>query len=547
MPREKVLVIGAGLAGTFTALQLAKEGYEVVLVEERDQIIPPGSSSNEECYKLHTGLHYAGDLKTALQCLEESIIFARAIPAECLAGGKDLDSPCRRGRHYVMSNSLFPPEQIKQVALALQKKYTQLVSEDIKNQVFGDPQNFIKFLKESDYPEVSKEISFLTSDRLKVSKIKVVQGIETGESQIDIELLRKYLTLQITSHPGIHFLPNTKLMNLAVLPDQLGYSAAIRTKNNKHEFFAASAVVNCTWQNIEFLDKQLGFYIPDENRVVRIKVCARVELPPEMHGINTCIFSIGPYCSITNLGNGEAVLASEMTTNIGYYKAGSRMPTHLAELTKKLTDLTLEKSKLYGEKIIKECSNYIPGLKKAKLKKVMVGYVKLMKIEKAYSPDALYDRNSAIHQRMEGGVEVRDLCYIANSANKMSYSYKNSADAMIILKHHFLIQSSLNQVLNSVKEPLADALEKMGGGYKKLAPSLLYHLCKKVLLSDAEFHRSENKQEYAHLIVSSMMQILIDKKAVLSSIKNGLFALKKTDLKQRTEQLETITFLPSKL
>ena len=54
-----VAVIGAGIAGTFTAIQLAKQlGLKVALIEKESKILPASSTTMNQCYKLHTGVHY---------------------------------------------------------------------------------------------------------------------------------------------------------------------------------------------------------------------------------------------------------------------------------------------------------------------------------------------------------------------------------------------------------------------------------------------------------------------------------------------------------
>ncbi|MBS0359557.1 MAG: hypothetical protein JSS53_09825, partial [Proteobacteria bacterium] len=79
----RVIFIGAGFSGTLAALEYAKykDAGNVLIVDENEEPVGKLSSSYNQCYKLHIGHHYIGDLATAEQCLLDSIYFARNYPA----------------------------------------------------------------------------------------------------------------------------------------------------------------------------------------------------------------------------------------------------------------------------------------------------------------------------------------------------------------------------------------------------------------------------------------------------------------------------------
>ena len=56
-----VVVIGGGIFGSCTAIELAKNGINVTLVEKNTQIMQGASLNNQN--RLHLGYHYPRDLR----------------------------------------------------------------------------------------------------------------------------------------------------------------------------------------------------------------------------------------------------------------------------------------------------------------------------------------------------------------------------------------------------------------------------------------------------------------------------------------------------
>ncbi len=81
-PKEVIAVIGAGLAGCISAIYLAKAGYDVLLIEEKNGIM---SVTSKIPVHLHSGgLYIKGkatehDMEDAYHCLHDSINFMKAM------------------------------------------------------------------------------------------------------------------------------------------------------------------------------------------------------------------------------------------------------------------------------------------------------------------------------------------------------------------------------------------------------------------------------------------------------------------------------------
>tara|TARA_R100001594_G_scaffold5547_1_gene17038 strand:- start:827 stop:1861 length:1035 start_codon:yes stop_codon:yes gene_type:complete len=65
---SSVLVVGGGIFGSTAAIVLSREGFDVTLHEELDDIMKCASNINQ--YRLHSGYHYPRSKETAQECLD---------------------------------------------------------------------------------------------------------------------------------------------------------------------------------------------------------------------------------------------------------------------------------------------------------------------------------------------------------------------------------------------------------------------------------------------------------------------------------------------
>lgn len=451
-----VTVIGAGISGCLAALKLSSEysKCKVYLIEAGPEVLPVESSSYNECYKLHTGAHFLGDIKTAKHCLNRSVAFAREFPH--ILAGDDLSSPWRRGRHYIMSNSLVSVEKAKEVVRELQADYAQLVAQDERNKVFGEPEHFIQFLTKDSYPYLADNIPFYDADNVKTD-VHVALGIETAESQIDINKLQAYVQKRIQETPNIIFMPSQEVVRLAHDPQALGYLVTSKNKAGGEQTLKTTAIVNCAWQNIETLNQTLGFFKkPEDNRVVRIKASVLIQLPESLQSINTCIFSSGPYASITVLSDGTAVLTSERWTNVGSFMAGADTtsgPTH--DL---LTNMTLKtrQGQDLAKNIVLDCASYLKGEARdcfltSSINELRVGFVK---ITGPYTQQSIYEANSCVHARLDDGVTEVAAGFIEDASMKMTYAASNATRVSLLLPQHVETLDKMATLIQQVKDGL---------------------------------------------------------------------------------------------
>ena len=506
-----LVVIGAGFAGSMAALELLRDGRDVLLIESEEGVCGRKSSSFNECYKLHTGMHYLGDYATAEQCLIDSISFAKEFP-DCILGGDDLSLPWRRGRHFLMSNSLFPRRNCEIIAKRLKQKYTELVEADRENKVFGEPENFIKYLDAKEYPHVSKSISQITAEGERIY-CHVDVGVETGESQIDVEKLKTTLEDNLSRYKSLTFATMAEVKGISFLPSSFGHSLEVYDKRTStHKIIHAENIVNCTWQNIEALERGLG-YDPCDNRIVRVKVTLLIAYPPHLKNINTCIFSVGPHCSVTNMGNGTAILSYEPATNVGSYLSSygpQSSETDLTEIIRGDLTPTEGKGKEIANRIVRGASQYIPGLSACKVLEVRVGHVKMLTKEgEVYS---IYSKESPIHRRSYHGVEWKSLGYIANASIKMTYAHENANRVKRQVNKDTRITRELYDLIHRAYPSLMPNVSHLKAG-KVVLDTLLHHSFRHSLFTASKTASSKPTEEsirgqVAHAIRSKKSECL---------------------------------------
>jgi len=69
----RIAVVGGGIFGCTTALELSRAGYMVTLFEKENEIMTAASAINQ--YRMHRGYHYPRSHDTILSCLEATPLF----------------------------------------------------------------------------------------------------------------------------------------------------------------------------------------------------------------------------------------------------------------------------------------------------------------------------------------------------------------------------------------------------------------------------------------------------------------------------------------
>jgi hypothetical protein len=201
-----VIVIGGGIFGCLTAIELSKKGLRVQLHEKNDQIMIGASLNNQN--RLHLGYHYPRDLETASQCQKGFEAFKTRF-SECI-----LEKFC---------NAYFISSTDSNVKFTDYKKFCEAANLPIRK---IDLDNFIPTLQNID------------------------GGLFTDEVVYDSSILKR-LVLKELEKESVDVVTKS---NVKSIYDK-GIGFVIKTEQ---ESFETLSVVNCTYANFNDFNKELG-------------------------------------------------------------------------------------------------------------------------------------------------------------------------------------------------------------------------------------------------------------------------------------------------
>ncbi len=401
----RIAIIGGGVAGCATALELAKYGHEVVVLEQNKDILSGTSAKTPG--RMGLGYHYY-DLETAIFYMEQTIAFMKRYP-DCFLGDEIKESYLLHGRYFIVKDSLIAPKDLIATHDKILSRFKDMCLSDKSNNIF----NTVFLHRDLDLQEYKNDVN---------TKI-ITLAIETKERLLDWQKFGRYLRQELADYQSIKIKVNFKVSDLSYGNNgSFILSDGLRSQEVDY-------VVNCAWQNIEFLNEKFGIRSDFEGdaklpMTLRLKLLAEVELPESLKKKHSMFFCVGAHAMFSNLGNGIARITYADVTN-HFVTTKNYMPE---KYEKWLSDgLNKEEEREYGEKIIKGVSKYIPEMAKAKLRKIMPGIVK------SKGAFELRNKDSSFHKRNYSGVEERQIGWIDNASMKLFYCFGNAMEVAKII------------------------------------------------------------------------------------------------------------------
>ena len=295
---DKVVIVGAGLTGCSTALELARRGIAVCIVDRFPQPICGASLRNEG--KIHLGLVYAADesFATAEFQLRGALTFGPLLdrwlgsessprlglsnPFAYLVAPDSLFTPKKLQRHYVKVNGRFGE-------LCEQFKHLHYLGTRPSEIFLGEQPGKI----ESWYPRDATPTSFMTR-----------------EVAIDTEALAVLMRTLILREPLITFHGGHKVEAIERSP--AGFRLQLSTATKKCDL-KCETLVNCAWENRLYFDSQLGLDSP-AGHLFRLKYRLNAYLPAHLRNAPSATRVLGPY--------GDIVIRPAGKTFLSWYPEG---------------------------------------------------------------------------------------------------------------------------------------------------------------------------------------------------------------------------------
>lgn len=468
-------IIGAGVAGCGAALELAEKNK--VTLWERNNTLLSGSSDATPC---RLGIFHYPDLETALICLDTTISMVRKYPGFKVVDEKP-EAYLIHSYYFVVKESKYAAEQVLSLFNNIQRKYAKRVQEDAANKVFGEPDQLITVLNPNEYAHL-----------IDISKVLI--GIRTAECSFNWPKLKEHLKEKILAHPNIEVNINSEIIDAKHSDTDAGFILTIKNmQTQKSSWQRTDFIINASWQNIEDINRMLGFHMINDIRTNRTKVMIEVLLPKSLEKAPSMFFCFGSFCSYTNLGGRKGLITYEPVTNIAQsteYRVSSSSDRLLRGEATKAEKLS------YGTEIIQGISQFIPHMAQAQFVRAKFGNVK--------TRDAQFDT------RREDGVEEQQLCLISNGSVKFTHFAKNAEKVYRLAAQH-------EETSNKLQKEIIPEINKV---IKSEYPKPITHFFTKYLQRYVECH--EFKVEGSvECFKDDMSKTVKFKQAINEQVKKG--------------------------
>lgn len=380
--KYKIIILGAGLQGSCIALELAKRGYRVQLLDQDSVPVNRASIRNEG--KVHLGLVYMNDSSflTPEMMLKTAVNFSKYLFRWIgpVSSRLNVSTPF----YYLVSkHSFLTLDQLEERYGQLQEIYDRQISDLPDTDYLG-----IQPAKLAERCPDQELSSYFNMNELQ-------GGFKTPELSVDTEMLADCVRNAIRQHPNIEFFSGHKICELSRSAN--GFKVEGINKDGTWSM-AADQVVNATWEGKYIFDRMLDVPVPT-GILHRLKYRVIADIPPDMVHFPSVTMVIGRF--------GDVVIRPDATAYLSWYPEACRgwsTDIHPPESWADACRGTVSKEdfEMISEKIISNIRQWYPAIKHCKPKIVDAGAIV------AYGNTDVDDKNSRLHHRAVFGASSYD-------------------------------------------------------------------------------------------------------------------------------------------
>jgi glycine/D-amino acid oxidase-like deaminating enzyme len=372
-----IVVLGAGLTGACTAIEIAHQGHDVLLIERDSVAMNRASLRNEG--KIHLGLIYANDrtLATASMQLHGALRF-RSLLRGWLGDAFDRVAISTPFRYLVAADSVLTPIELAQHFKWVEEHYQAELSRDPALDYLGTRPQHLYRLCEGTSDGYFKNGYFAAE-------------FETAELAIDTADLAALVRASIDDNQRIDFKPTHLVTDIKERGSRVRVSGVSASGDWTVD---AKQVVNATWESRLRLDQQFGLAIrPGWLHRLKYRIIAR--LPESLINAPSATMVTGRY--------GDVVVRPDATAYLSWYPAGMQGWTHdvapPASWDRACRGEVEDSMKTtLSEAILSSINEWFPGIRECIPLLIDAGAIV------AYGSTDVDDKHSGLHDRSHIGV-----------------------------------------------------------------------------------------------------------------------------------------------
>lgn len=289
---SEVVVIGAGLAGSCTALELARRGFRVALLDRDPRPMNRASRRNEG--KIHLGLIYAADPSFATAELQLRGALAFSLLLSRWIGQRS--SQLEKATPFVYlcaRDSVLSPDELQSHYERVEESYRDQTSADGSLSYLGSRPTWL-----------ARRIGLDKLDK-RLDSSGLAAAFETNELAIDTDQLSDFIAHAVDANENIRFYPDHSVREIEQRSGGFVISGDSSGSIWSHR---CDQVVNATWESRLMLDATVGLK-PPPGWLYRLKYRVLAHLPNSLRDAPSATMVLGRYGDVVVRANGTAFLS----------------------------------------------------------------------------------------------------------------------------------------------------------------------------------------------------------------------------------------------